>query len=42
MQPATVKKDRQQTLPRSSEVHSCTAFGSAAVHGLPAMQIFKY
>ncbi len=36
---ATVKKDRQQTVPRSGEVHSCTAFGSGAVHGLPAMQI---
>jgi hypothetical protein len=39
MQPATVKKDRQQTVPHSGEVHSCTAFGSGAVHSLPAMQI---
>jgi hypothetical protein len=39
MQPATVKKDRQQTVPRSGEVHSCTAFGSGAVQSLPAMQI---
>ncbi len=38
MQPAKVKQDRQYTVPHSGEVHSCTAFGSVAVHSLPAMQ----